>query len=246
MMYDPYPDKLNRQNCDRLGGGPGGSGQSYGGPGYNGPDYGGPGYGGSGNVRSNCCEPRCCCCRGATGATGPTGSTGSTGPTGPTGSTGSTGSTGPTGPIGPTGAVPTIPEDIFASFNNYALSPANATLLPLNTAVNDPTGQIISTDGERITLASGYYLVSYQVSGLFSSPGYFQVTPYYNNASAIINGVYFMTGSWTGEGHFSGSGSANFILHVPSPTQFSLTFNSNTTVTEFQTTITFFRLRRAL
>lgn len=186
---------------------------------------------------------------GSTGPTGPTGPTGSTGPTGPTGSTGSTGSTGPTGPIGPigpTGAVPTIPEDIFASFNNYALSPANATLLPLNTAVNDPTGQIISTDGERITLASGYYLVSYQVSGLFSSPGYFQVTPYYNNASAIINGVYFMTGSWTGEGYFSGSGSVNFILHVPSPTQFSLTFNSNTTVTEFQATITFFRLRRAL
>ena len=150
------------------------------------------------------------------------------------------------GATGPTGAESPIPDDVFASFNNYALSPGNATLLPLNTDISDPTGQIVSTDGERITLAAGYYLVSYQVSALFESTGYFQITPFYNNAPAIINGIYFMVGSWTGEGRFSGSGSVHFIIYAPAQTQFSLTFNSNTTVTELQTTITFFKLRRAV
>lgn len=164
-----------------------------------------------------CCEcPDCCCCRGATG------------------------------PPGPPGPEPSIPDDVFASFNNFAHAPADATLLPLDPAVSDPTGQIVSTDGSRITLAAGYYLIAYQVSGLFSAPGYFQVTPFYNNASAIINGVYFMVGNWTGEGRFSGSGSVNFIIHVPAQTQFSLTFNSNTAVREFQTTITFLKLRRTV
>lgn len=144
-------------------------------------------------------------------------------------------------PINP---LPTIPDDVFASFNNYALAPKDGTLLPMNTAVEDPTGQITSADGERVTLAAGYYLVSYQVSGLFENPGYFQITPFYNNAPFIINGIYFMIGNWSGGGRFSGSGSANFIIYAPSETRFSLTYNSIATVTEVQTTITFLKLRR--
>lgn len=114
------------------------------------------------------------------------------------------------------------------------------------TDIADQTGQIRNIDGEHIVLEPGYYLVAYQVSGLFEAGGYFQIIPHYNDASFIVNGIYFMTGAWMGEGRFSGSGSANFIVYAPEATRFFLTYNSNTTVTEVQTTMTIRRLNRGV
>ena len=176
---------------------------------------------------------------GAIGATGPTGITGTTGLTGATGATGPTGATGITGPTGPTGPEP---NDIFASFKNFSQSPENGTLLPLYPAVEDPTGQIVTQDNQRILLAPGYYLISYQVSGLFREKGYMQITPYYNDAAHLDEGIYFMTG----EGTSSADGSAYLIIETSAGTTFSLTFNSNVSVTEVQTTMTVLKLRRPL
>lgn len=192
--------------------------------------------------------------RGITGATGPSGATGAAGATGPrgiTGATGSTGATGVTGAAGPTGASGTtgptgptgqVPDDVFASFYNYSQSPAEGSLLAMFESVTDPTGQIKTTDGERVSLEPGYYLVSYQVSGLLRSTGYMQVTPFYNGAAHIEYGIYFMTGTSGG----SVDGEAHLIVEVPQTTQFSLTFNSNVSAIDVQMTITFLKLRRAL
>lgn len=177
--------------------------------------------------------------RGITGATGATGVTGETGSTGATGATGPTGASGTTGPTGPTGQVP---DDVFASFYNYSQSPAEGSLLAMFESVTDPTGQIRTTDGERVSLAPGYYLVSYQVSGLLRSTGYMQVTPFYNGAAHIEYGIYFMTGTSGG----SVDGEAHLIVEVPQTTLFSLTFNSNVSAIDVQMTITFLKLRRAL
>lgn len=177
---------------------------------------------------------------GATGPTGEDGATGSTGATGPTGVTGATGPTGAMGATGPTGPTGPVPDDVFASFKNYALRPDSGSLLPLDPAIVDPTGQIVTEDNERILLEAGYYLVSYQVSGLMREQGYMQITPFYNNIPHLDEVIYYMTG--TGGG--SADGSAYFIIETPAETSFSLTFNSSVVVTEVQTTITFLKLRR--
>lgn len=177
--------------------------------------------------------------QGVTGATGPQGETGATGPRGETGATGPRGITGATGTTGPTGQ---IPEDVFASFYNYSQRPENGGILPMFPSVEDPSGQIVSEDGLRVSLAPGYYLVSYQVSGILRETGYMQVTPFYNGAAEIEFGIYFMTG--TGGG--SADGEAHLIVEAPEATQFSLTFNSNVSVVDVQTTITFLKVRRSL
>lgn len=100
---------------------------------------------------------------GATGATGATGVTGATGATGATGVTGATGATGPTGPI---------PDDIFASYINTQFPLVRGTQLSFFPDVRDPTGNIVQTSLEQISLAPGYYLISYKISALFSSPNY--------------------------------------------------------------------------
>ena len=176
---------------------------------------------------------------GPTGLTGAQGVTGAAGPTGATGAAGPTGATGITGPTGPTGPEP---NDIFASFKNFSQSPEDGTLLPLYPVVVDPTRQIITQDNQRILLAPGYYLISYQVSGFFREKGYLQITPYYNNAAHLDEGIYFMTGEGTG----SADGSAYLIIETAAGTTFSLTFNSSVSVTEVQTTMTVLKLRRPL
>ncbi len=139
---------------------------------------------------------------------------------------------------GPAGLVP---DDVFASFKNFALAPDNAALLPLYPGVEDPSGQIVVQDNQRILLAEGYYLISYQVSGLFREKGFMQITPYYNDAAHLDEGIYFMTG----DGVSSAAGSAHLIVDASEGTRFSLTFNSNVTVTEVQTTMTVLKLRRS-
>ena len=179
---------------------------------------------------------------GPTGAAGTPGATGATGPTGAAGAPGVTGATGPTGATGATGPTGPVPDDVFASFKNFGVGPEDGTLLPLDPVVVDPTGQIVTQDNQRILLAAGYYLISYQVSGLLREKGYMQITPYYNDAAHLDEGIYFMTG----DGVSSAAGSAHLIVETLEGTRFSLTFNSSVRVSEVQTTITILKLRRTL
>ena len=59
--------------------------------------------------------------------------------------------------------------------------------------MQDPTGNIVQTSLEQISLAPGYYLISYKISALFSSPNYLQITPFYNGTSHLETGIYFAT-----------------------------------------------------
>ena len=179
---------------------------------------------------------------GATGPTGPTGVTGADGATGPTGAAGADGATGPTGPTGATGPTGVSPDQAFASFANFADQFTNASLIPLYVVVADATGQIVSLDSTHIMLAPGYYLISYHVSTLLSTPGYMQVTPSYNGTSHIEFGIYFKT---TGN-VASAYGSNSIIIDVPAETNFTLTYNSNVVSTDGTATITFLKLQRNL
>lgn len=174
---------------------------------------------------------------GPTGANGPTGATGASGPTGPTGLTGATGPTGATGATGPAGAAP---NDVFASFATFAIQFTDATQIPLGTSTADPTGQIVLSDPTHIDLAPGYYLISYHVSSILSTPGYMQITPYYNGSSHIEYGIYFRTAS----NYTTAYGSNSIIIDVPEQTRFSLTFNSPVTNTEGTATIAVVKLNR--
>ena len=181
---------------------------------------------------------------GATGPAGPTGPSGPTGPAGPTGANGPAGPTGPTGAaglIGATGPAGEAPDDVFASFATFAIPFTNATQIPLGTSTADPTGQIVLSDPTHIDLAPGYYLISYHVSSILSTPGYMQITPYYNGSSHIEYGIYFRTAS----NYTTAYGSNSIIIDVPEQTRFSLTFNSPVTNTEGTATITVVKLNRA-
>ena len=204
--------------------------------------------------------------RGVTGSTGPTGPTGATGQTGsagiqgPMGTTGPTGATGPTGPTGlqgvqgiqgpqgvpgPTGATGPAgspPDDVFASFANYMASFPSGTLISMYPSITDPTGQITPTDLQHISLAAGYYLVSYNISVLFDEKNYMQVTPSYNSAAHLDTGVYFMTG----EGRSTANGSSHFILRAQVPTVFTLTYSGSATAYDLQLNLTIVRLNRPL
>lgn len=195
-----------------------------------------------------CCHCSCSCQRGPRGPKGMTGATGSTGSTGPqgipgvTGATGRQGPTGATGLQGPTGPTGALPDQAFASFAIYAYQFVNATQIPLYTVVADATGQIASLDNTRIMLAPGYYLISYHVSTLLSTPGYMQITPTYNGDPHIEFGIYFKT---TGN-VASAYGSNSLIIEVPAETNFTLTYNSNVVSTDGTATITFLKLQRNL
>lgn len=182
---------------------------------------------------------------GVPGITGPTGSAGITGATGPTGSTGATGPTGATGATGPTGATGStgeVPDDSFASYFAFQQPLTVGTLITLFPAVTDITGNITQSDSEHITLQPGYYLVSYKVSAVFSTANYMQITPSYNGSPHIENGIYFAT---TTNGS-SACGSAFFIIHATSETQFSLNYSGSGNATDGEVNITFLKLKRTV
>ena len=180
---------------------------------------------------------------GATGPQGPAGPQGNQGDTGPAGITGPTGATGPagaagvTGPTGPTGVVP---NDIFASFINFAALYVNAQQIPMGIGVADDTGNIVLTDPTHITLQPGYYSIFYEVTVLYSEKTYMQITPSYNGGPHIEYGIYFMTG----EGRSSAVVSVSFIIAVPEETTFTLTYNSPLPGPEGSLTMVIFKLRR--
>lgn len=173
----------------------------------------------------------CCCPRPLQGPTGPTGPIGPTGPAG---------ATGPAGPTGPPGATGSVPDNTFASFATYGLRFVNGTPIPLGTVTADPTGQIVLSQPTQITLAPGYYFISYHVSAILAKPGYMQITPSYNGSAQLLYGIYFRTGT----ANSSAAGSNALIIEVPSQTVFSLTFNSNVSSTEGAATIAILKLRR--
>ena len=183
---------------------------------------------------------------GATGEMGPRGMQGLTGPIGPAGQQGPTGAqgiagvTGPTGPRGPEGIVP---EDIFASFINFAAVFQDAQLIPMGIQTADSTGNIVLNNSTRIELKPGFYWIDYEVSCLVKGANFIQVTPFYNGATHLEYGIYYMTSS---ESRSSAFGAVSMILEVPSDTMFSLTFNSSGEVTECTLTLTILKLRRTL
>lgn len=179
---------------------------------------------------------------GITGPTGPAGITGATGPTGSTGATGPTGATGATGPTGATGSTGEVPDDSFASYFAFQQPLTVGTLITLFPAVTDITGNITQSDSEHITLQPGYYLVSYKVSAVFSTANYMQITPSYNSSPHIENGIYFAT---TTNGS-SACGSAFFIIHATSETQFSLNYSGSGNATDGEVNITFLKLKRTV
>ena len=189
---------------------------------------------------------------GATGAAGPAGSTGATGPagtngqngamgpTGPAGATGAIGPVGPAGATGPTGATGAAPEDTFAAFATYALPFTDGALIQMGTVTADPTGQIVLSDMTRIMLEPGYYLINYHVSSILRTPGYMQITPFFNGAPHIEYGIYFKTGSDASSAY----GSNSIVIYVPETTGFSLTFNSNVSSSDGTATVTVLKLNR--
>lgn len=119
------------------------------------------------------------------------------------------------------------------------LSPnTQITMFP---GVIDLTGNITTADLTHISLKAGYYLISYEVSVLFNSANYMQVTPYYNGAQHLETSIYFATSA---EGS-SACGSAFLILNAPSPTEFSLTYSGSAVGREGQVTLTILKLRRS-
>lgn len=86
----------------------------------------------------------------------------------------------------------------------------------------------------------GYYLIGYEVSVLFNSANYMQVTPSYNGTSHLETGIYFAT-SAPGS---SACGSVFFILRAPATTNFSLTYSGSATGRDGSITMTILKLRR--
>ena len=171
--------------------------------------------------------------------TSPTSPTGPTGPTGPAGPAGAVGEAGATGPTGPTG---TVPDDVFASFVNTQYPLVRGSLITLFPDVTDPTGNIVATDLQNITLAPGYYLFSYKVSAIFRTPNYMQVTPSYNGTSHLETGIYFATSA---DGS-SACGSAFFIVRAPTQTVFSLSYSGSADAQDGEINLTILKLRREL
>ena len=181
---------------------------------------------------------------GATGPTGPTGPRGPAGrsgdgPTGPAGATGPTGPTGPAGATGPTGATPEIPGGSFASFVNYQTPLTRDSLIQMFPDVTDPLGNIVSQSIDQISLAPGYYLITYTISGLFRQANYMQVTPSYNGTPHLEDGIYFAT---TTAGS-SAAGACTLIVRTATGTTFSLTYSGSADATDGQVNVTILKLR---
>ena len=119
------------------------------------------------------------------------------------------------------------------------LDPGN--LINLFADVTDTTGNISMPDQTHINLEPGYYLISYEVSVVFSAANYMQVTPSYNGTAHLETGIYFATRT---DGS-SACGSAFLILYAPSATQFSLTYSGSAAARDGQVTVTILKLRRS-
>ena len=105
--------------------------------------------------------------------------------------------------------------------------------------VTDPLGNIVSQSIDQISLAPGYYLITYTVSGLFRQANYMQVTPSYNGTSHLEDGIYFAT-TTTGS---SAAGACTLIVRTATGTTFSLTYSGSADATDGQVNVTIVKLR---
>ena len=124
--------------------------------------------------------------------------------------------------------------------SNYALQLIDGTLIPLLPQISDSTGQISYESPATVILGPGYYLISYGVSAILRTEGYMQITPFYNSAAHLDQGIYFKTGSDSS----SATGSTYFILYTPAQTRLNFTFNSPVSVIEGEISLTIVKLRR--
>lgn len=131
---------------------------------------------------------------------------------------------------------------MFASFINtqYVLVPGSP--IAVFQDASDPTGNIVLTNPQTISLTAGYYLISYKVSGLFRTANYMQVTPVYNGSAHLETGIYFATST---DGS-SAYGSAYLVLQAPSDTTFSLNYSGSASAIDGEINITILKLRRSM
>ena len=135
-----------------------------------------------------------------------------------------------------------LPNDSFASYVNTQYPLTRGSPITLLASVIDTTGNITQASVNTLNLQPGFYLVSYKVSCLFRQASYMQITPFYNGTSHLETGIYFATST---EGS-SACGSAHFIIRAPTATQFSLTFNGSSDVTDGEINVTLLKLQRPL
>lgn len=113
-------------------------------------------------------------CRGERGETGPQGVTGPQGPQGATGPMGPRGDPGERGPAGPPG----YPQNsIFASFLGQDLMMPERALVPLKLEIPDITQNISLCDQCAISLAPGYYVISYYLTAVIKRHCFIKITP---------------------------------------------------------------------
>lgn len=128
----------------------------------------------------------------------------------------------------------------FASFANLQFQLNSGQQIAMYPDVTDTTGQIVPLDLTRISFAPGYYLISFKVSGIFSSPNYMQVTPFYNGAPHLEVGIYFATNA----NGSSAVGSSYLILDAPNGTTFSLNYNGSGLLSDCEVNLTAVKLTR--
>ncbi|HIU36200.1 MAG TPA: collagen-like protein [Candidatus Fimenecus excrementigallinarum] len=160
--------------------------------------------------------------QGEPGPQGPQGEPGPQGPQGEPGPQGPQGEPGPQGPQGPQGE-PGVPAS--ASFVTYEVVFQTGQPVAFAAGVPDTSGNIALSGGTNIVLQPGKYAVWYSVSAVLDNAGYMQVTPSYNGQPHIEYGVYFRTAAALS----SASGAAALLIDVPQQTNFTLSYNSNTT-----------------
>ena len=135
-----------------------------------------------------------------------------------------------------------MPDDVFASFVDFQEPLTDGSLISIFPDIADPTGQITAVDSHHVGLEPGYYLISYKVSGLFSTPNYMQVTPSYNGTAHLETGVYFATNA---DGS-SACGSSHFIIRAPASTTLTLNYSGSAAARDAEVDMTILRLRRPL
>lgn len=176
--------------------------------------------------------------RGIQGPAGNTGVTGAQGSAGPQGLQGIQGIQGEPGPTGPTGATGSVAAQSFAGTTSFANVFTNNIQLPLTFYLTDVTGQIVSSGTTSIDLASGVYMIAYEVNCLFREASFLQVIPFYNGVNHGEHGAYDNT-FFTNQ---NAQVARTFLLRAPQPTRFSLGFGTSSTGTDGECHVTIVKL----
>lgn len=159
-------------------------------------------------------------CPGECGEPGPQGVTGPQGPQGVTGPMGSRGEPGPRGPAGPPG----YPQNsIFASFSGKELILPESASLPLKTEIPDITRNISLYSSSSVSLAPGYYIISYYVSAVMKKRGSIKLTPVFNDRRQTMYTARGETENRKGILELT----RNFIAEIPIGTTLFLEWSSS-------------------